>query len=225
MTTYIKTRKGMDELLAKRNGIDARLNTALIFVDGQRSTQDLLAALKASGLPADTLDILVHGGYVAEVKSKVTALPSAAATSQPAVESRSGDGSSASKEDKSNEDKSRAAFQALYAFMVKKSKDLLGLRGFAFQLRIERAHDVASLLELVNTMSEAIAKRHGLQTANTFLRDLSQLTGRAKLERHGLRLIADRRAEGHSQFQTVSQFEVLAKTLRADATRDKVVNG
>ncbi len=220
MTIYIKTRKGMDELLAKRNGIDARLNTALIFVDGQRSTQDLLAALKASGLPADTLEILLHGGYIAEVKPKVTALPAAVQVQKPVAEPTGNESGSGHKDASQH-----VAFQALYEFMVKKSKELLGLRGFTFQLRIERAQDVASLLELVNAMSEAVAKKHGLQAANVFLRDLSQLTGRAKLERHGLRLIAERRASDRPEFQTVSQFEVLAKSLRTDAKRDKVANG
>jgi len=223
MATYIKTRKGMDELLARRNGIDARLNTALLFVDGQRSKQDLLAALKAAGLPPDTLEILLHGGFIAEARSKVTALPPSASTPVPVPKAVVTPATDVGEEgDKAS---LHLAFHTLYAFMVKQSKDLLGLRAFALQLRIERAQDLASLLELVNPMSEAIAKRHGLQTANGFLRELSLLTGRGKSARHGLRLIADRRESDRTPFQTVAQFDVLAKKLRAHAKRDQVANG
>lgn len=226
MTTYIKTRKGMDELLARRNGIDARMNSALLFVDGKRSVNELHRLLKASGLPADTLDILLHGGFIikAQPKTDMQSRPMPTLMSQPMVKAPANDGHV-----RPGSDQAFEAFQSLYTFMVKKSKVLLGLRGIAHQMRIERARDVAALIGLVNPMCETIAKRHGLQVANEFLRDLAQVVGRARLERHGLRLIADRRANSRAQFQTIVHVDESGKVRKPTVTRAgarvRVVNG
>jgi hypothetical protein len=63
------------------------------------------------------------------------------------------------------------AFHALYAYMVEKNTDLLGLRGFRFQLRIEEASTLEELQAIVAPLSQAIEKKHGLITAKTFKRE------------------------------------------------------
>lgn len=63
------------------------------------------------------------------------------------------------------------AFQALYAYLVEKNTELLGLRGFRFQLRIEEASTLEELQSIVAPLSEAIEKKHGLITTKNFKRE------------------------------------------------------
>lgn len=201
MTIYIKTAKGMEEIIARRSSIDMRLNSALVLVDGKRSVRAISQALEQAGLPADAMEMLLHGGFI-EIKT-VAPVAQVVATSTP-VESSS-DGAPVSTVDTEAAAKSKLArksFQALYEFMVNTTKESLGLRGFPLQLRIERAADVIALTELVAPISESIAKRHGLQQANDFLRDVAPLIGGARPVRSGLRLITDRRTPGNSSFYT-----------------------
>ncbi|CDS54893.1 hypothetical protein [Polaromonas sp. CG9_12] len=64
MAVYKKTEKGMNELLAPIPGIDARLVSVLILVDGFRDSDDVNRLAKAVDLPVDGLDILFHGGFI-----------------------------------------------------------------------------------------------------------------------------------------------------------------
>jgi hypothetical protein len=213
MTIYSKTAKGMEEIIARRTSIDPRLNSALVLVDGKRSARLISEALEQSGLPADAMEMLLHGGFI-EVKKIV---PPAAAASpvsaqvKPMLAAKAADSapdfvatvvSPIDNEAAAKSKLARQAFQALYEFMVSTTKESLGLRGFPLQLRIERAGDILALTELVAPISESIAKRHGLQQANDFLRDVAPLIGSAKPVRSGLRLITDRRTPGNSTFYT-----------------------
>lgn len=212
MTIYNKTAKGMDEIIARRSSIDMRLNSALVLVDGKRSARLIAEALKQAGLPADAMEMLLHGGFI-EIKKVVPVSPVAgvpmkaepAASAPPSNTASDPAPAVASPVDAEAAAKSKQArkvFQALYEFMVSTTKESLGLRGFPLQLRIERAKDVIALTELVAPISESIAKRHGLQQANDFLRDVAPLIGSAKPVRNGLRLITDRRTPGNSSLYT-----------------------
>jgi hypothetical protein len=217
MTIYCKTAKGMEEIIARRTSIDPRLNSALVLVDGKRSSRLISEALEQAGLPADAMEMLLHGGFI-EVKKIVPVAAPASPPAQPTVKSvapeKTADEAQIAQDyvatvvspiDNEAAAKSklaRQAFQALYEFMVSTTKESLGLRGFPLQLRIERAVDILALTELVAPISESIAKRHGLQQANDFLRDVAPLIGSAKPVRSGLRLITDRRTPGNSTFYT-----------------------
>jgi hypothetical protein len=213
MTIYSKTAKGMEEIIARRSSIDTRLNSALVLVDGKRSARLISEALEQAGLPADAMEMLLHGGFI-EVKKTVPVAAAPVGTplqpvAKPAPAAQAADSaqdytatvvSPIDNEAAAKSKQARQAFQALYEFMVSSTKESLGLRGFPLQLRIERAADVVALTELVAPISESIAKRHGLQQANDFLRDVAPLIGSAKPVRSGLRLITDRRTPGNSSF-------------------------
>jgi hypothetical protein len=165
---YIKTAKGMNELLTRNSSIDSRLNAMLILIDGQRTTADIKSSAATAGLPADAIDLLLHGGYIVQKPGlsresfgapKINAAP---ATGPPVLVDGSDDA---------------ASYKAFYEFLVKTSKDLLGLRGFPFQLRIEQAQNLAALTGMVSPLSEAIAKRHGLEVAQKFVAN-SKLIGK-----------------------------------------------
>jgi hypothetical protein len=75
-------------------------------------------------------------------------------------------------------------FHALYAYLVEQTKSLLGLRGFGYQLRIERATSLDELQTLIQPLGVAIEKKHGLETAENFKRQCELLIEVASAEQH-----------------------------------------
>lgn len=174
MAVYKKTEKGMDELLAHTPGIDARLVSVLILVDGVRDSVEVDRLAREVNLPADALDILFHGGFI-EKKFKGSAPPQAEPRPDPAPD--------ASLPKKPVTDRHVDQFNALYAYLVGQSKALLGLGGFLHQLRIERASTPLELKALIAPMGRAIEKKHGRDIASTFVRESERLAVAAIADR------------------------------------------
>ena len=162
MTVYKKTTKGMDELLAKGPSIDARVFGVLVLVDGSRDSVEINRLAKEAGLPVDALEILSHGGFV---EQKLRGSPTRVKPPPPEA------GPSVRMSEQADATIRFRGFQDLYAYQVEQVKALLGLRGFIFQLRIEKASAVEDLQVLIAPMSESIAKKHGFEIAQKFKRE------------------------------------------------------
>ena len=173
MAVYKKTEKGMNELLAPSPQIDARLVSVLILVDGQRDAAEVNRLANEVSLPADALDILFHGGFI-DQKFKGSAGPADPKNEprrQPVV-SKPGDASARLK-----------GFNALYSYLVEETKALLGLRGFVYQLRIERAATLLELKALIEPIGQSVLKKHGFEIAQNFMREGERLAVAAIAER------------------------------------------
>ena len=165
MAVYKKTQKGMNELLARTPDIDARLVSVLILVDGVREASEVNRLAQEAGLPVDALEILLHGGFI-DRKFKGSAAPADAkidVRAEPEVPIKPAKTSQLQK------------FNSLYAYLVEETKALLGLRGFIFQLRIERASTPMELKDLIEPIGKAIEKKHGFKLAKNFLRESERL--------------------------------------------------
>lgn len=173
MAVYKKTEKGMNELLAPTPGIDVRLVSVLILVDGMRDAAEINRLAQQVNLPLDALDILFHGGYI-DKKYKGSAAPAEAA--MPAA---TGPGASQKPVARSKLER----FNAFYGYLVAQTKALLGLRGFMYQLRIERASTLLELKALIEPIGRAVEKRHGFEVAREFLRESERLAVSAIAER------------------------------------------
>lgn len=174
MGVYKKTEKGMNELLARSPGIDARLVSVLILVDGIRDSAEVIRLAKEVGLPVDALEILFHGGFI-DKKFKGSAEPAAMDVAPPAKPMAPKQTDAASK---------FKGFNELYVYLVEQTKALLGLRGFIYQLRIERASTVLELKSLIEPLTRVIAKKHGFQIAQEFMRESERLVVSAIAERN-----------------------------------------
>jgi hypothetical protein len=152
---YTRTEKGKEEVGARRHALDARLNSVLFLVDGKRTRDDINLLVKRLGNPADSLDRLVEGGYVQTVEKP----PAPAKVADSATHSRADS-------DLQN---------VLYQHLIAAAKKHLGMRGFMFHLKIEKAVDLTELRALITPMSEAIAKSQGLATANRFVAEVEAL--------------------------------------------------
>lgn len=172
MAVYKKTSTGMTESLAVHPSIDARLFSVLALVDGLREDDDIKQLSREAGLPADGLDILIFGGFI-EKKFKGSVTPPPAAVSSE---------TSVQRPERTDKTIKFKGFQNLYAHLVKETKTLLGLKGFIFQLRIERASSLDELEALIGPLSETIAKKHGLEIAQNFKRESDLLVRVAVFE-------------------------------------------
>jgi hypothetical protein len=167
---YTRTEKGNEEVGTRRHALNARLNSVLFLVDGKRTRDEINALVERLGNPADSLDQLVEGGYVHLIETRPTpARVAHSATSDPSggpVPSSVLPTHSRADSDLQN---------ALYQHLIAAAKKHLGLRGFMFHLKIEKAVDLPELHALITPMSEAIAKSKGLATATSFIAEMEAL--------------------------------------------------
>ena len=173
MAVYKKTEKGMNELLTPTPGINARLVSVLILVDGVRDDSEVKRLAQEVNLPVDALEILFHGGFI-DKKFKGSAAPADEKIDTSAKPVPPKKQPSTSKLEK---------FNALYAYLVNETKTLLGLRGFIYQLRIERASTLLELKALIEPIGKAIEKRHGFEVARNFMRESERRAVAAIAER------------------------------------------
>lgn len=176
MAVYKKTQKGMSELLAQSPSINLKLFNVLILVDGTRDSSEVIQLAKEAALPVDGLEILFHGGFI-EKKFKGSAASPALAVKEIEPQTRP-----AVPKTKRNASSGFKGFNDLYSYLVEQTKTLLGLRGFTFQLRIERAITVDALRSLIGPISEAIAKKHGFEISQNFRNESERLAVSAIVE-------------------------------------------
>jgi len=176
MTVYKKTQKGMNELLARSPSIDVRVFNVLVLVDGVRESSEINILAAQADLPVDALEILFHGGFIEKKFKGSSAMPAAQIPVTPAPRPP--------KPTRSPEAPSKyQGFNNLYSYLVAQTKELLGLRGFMHQLRIERATTVVELKALIGPLGEAIARKHGFGIAQNFIRESERLAVQAIAER------------------------------------------
>jgi len=173
MAVYKKTEKGMNELLARTPSIDARLVSVLILADGVRDSSEVNRLAKEAGLPVDALEILFHGGFI-DKKFKGSAAPAETKIEIPKAPEAPKKIEASSKLEK---------FNGLYSYLVEETKALLGLRGFIYQLRIERASTLLELKALIEPVGKAVEKKHGFEIAKNFMRESERLAVAAIAER------------------------------------------
>lgn len=75
---YAKTAKGLDEISHRRNNLSGKLRVMLILVDPTKTVDQLRLQAGRIGAPADCLEIMVRGGYIAPVQP-ISLGPAAAA--------------------------------------------------------------------------------------------------------------------------------------------------
>jgi len=179
MTVYKKTQKGMNELLARSPSIDVRIFNVLVLVDGVRESAEVNALAVQADLPVDALEILFHGGFIEKKYKGSSALPpaEAAVPAPPKPPPAPKPPKAAPAPDKYQ------GFNNLYSYLVAQTKALLGLRGFMYQLRIERATTAPELKALIGELGEAIARKHGVEVARAFAHEGERLANQALAER------------------------------------------
>ena len=174
---YRRTPRGNAELEARRSSLGAALNSLLVLVNGERTQQELMTFVARHGGPDNSLQMLESDGYIELVN---TATNSAASRQfESATESAENAalavpaGQAFASPQKRYSDTERRAL--LYKYLIGAVKKHLGLKGFFYHLKVEKAVTLAELLELVEPVGNAIAKAQGLVAANHFMAQGRQL--------------------------------------------------
>ena len=202
-TVYHVTEKGLIELGSRRPSLPAEIREILKLVDGRRSSSELIAVLGRSATVAGGLRWLAQAGFVKAKGGTSGSAPKEAAagvldvTADPMGEFLP---TLAELHDPAEAPAAQAPapaaqaapvvaaeaipvaerYRLLSSFLTDSVKEHLGLRGFAHQIKIERASTIEDLAERIEPIADAIARAVDRKAANAFVKtaeDLFTATG------------------------------------------------
>ncbi len=145
-----KTEQGRAEIESRSRKLPGGLRSLLLLVDGRRTVAELQELAKRLNAPEDALQQLLSLELISGEGAAAASPPS---IGEPANEPIApGDGGS-------------NRFGILYALMTDLVREQLGVRGYFFQLKLERAQDDAALEALLPELQSALAKKTSMQGA------------------------------------------------------------
>jgi hypothetical protein len=154
-TIFRKTDKGHAEIETRAHRLSPRLRSALILVDGKRSSDELRGLILQQA--DETLAALNEQGFIEVVAVAVpAAAPAAAAVARPPAPVAPSPVSP------------QREFELLKRQLAREFTDLTGPPGEAVAIRIEKTADRKALLALLPTVGECIAATRGSQLGSEF---------------------------------------------------------
>jgi hypothetical protein len=132
-----------------------RLRTLLLLIDGKHTTEDLLGKVAGLGLATDSITELLNSGFIQPLQ--VAPEPTPPLQPEPAVAEESHAGHAMPN--------GESQFTAIYHFYNETIKSTLGLRGYALQLKVERAASIDEFRALRQPYLEAVLKAKGPEMA------------------------------------------------------------
>lgn len=170
-TVFDKTDKGREEIATRKYQLASRLRTLLVMIDGKHSADELLKKVSSLGLSEASLIELVENGFIqactAEPVSEIVL--EAATTPEPTP------ATAASVATDSLLPEGQNQFQAIYHFYTQTIKSMIGLRGYALQLKVEKAGSIEDFRTLRQPYLEAVLKAKGDEAARSLRQRLDQL--------------------------------------------------
>lgn len=154
---YRKTAKGLNEIETRANKLSPRLRSALILVDGRRSSDELARLVLQD--PEGTLQTLVDGGFIEAAAVLISAPPRAASTPPPPATP------SAAPAPPTPAAASAGDFPALRREAVRRLTDLVGPVGEALSIRMEKTRSLDELRPLLAVALQVIGNTRGRQAA------------------------------------------------------------
>lgn len=150
MQIYVKTPLGVEEIQDRKLHLAPRLRTMLIMVDGRKSVASLEKDAAKFSCPGDFIESLLAAGLIVKAGAAQSAAALVAASSTgvqsvtPTEAPPALDG--------------YAKFRLAKDFMNNAVVNSLGIKGFFFTLKLERAGTVVDLRGLVKPFQDAITK-------------------------------------------------------------------
>ena len=172
---YDKTEKGREEIATRKHQLPARLRTLLVMIDGRHPLDTVLSKIGGLGLSGESVGELYEQGFIAlvpgtevpaePVKAPVRKLPIA---KRPHVPSASVQNEIAGMQEAEN-------FATVLDFYHQTIKQVLGLRGFTLQLKVDKAATLAELAALRQPYLDAVEKNNGEEIARSLAERLDKL--------------------------------------------------
>lgn len=162
---FDKTDKGREEIATRKHQLPTRLRTLLVMVDGKQSDEELLKKVGGLGLNAESMAELLENGFI-RLMAQAEPAPVTPIPAQPPAPP-------ASQAEEIPTGSSQ--FQAIYQFYTETIKSTIGLRGYALQLKVEKAGSIAEFRALRAPYLEAVLKAKGNEVARSLQTRLDQL--------------------------------------------------
>jgi len=184
-----KTEKGREEIATRKHNLSGTLRRFLVLIDGKHSKTDLLDQFSSLGLNENTLMELIEQDFVTTLgrapgepdePNEVTPLKPAqrpvvgAATEGPS-KIRSEPEAAEALPVTQNASATAEQFHELYNFFTQTVKSTMGLRGLAFQLKVEKASCIDDFRALRTPYVEAVQKSKGIEMARSLGLRLDEL--------------------------------------------------
>lgn len=177
---FDKTEKGRDEIATRKYHLPPRLRSLLVMIDGKQNADDLLKKVAGLGLTEQAIADLVQDGFIKEAAASVSAASASAAGSNGA-NAQAGPAAVAPADSAAPPPaplpayepllpEGQTQFEAIYRFYNETIKSTIGLRGYALQLRVEKAASIEDFRLLKKPYLEAVEKAKGQEMARS-LRD------------------------------------------------------
>lgn len=169
---FTKTPDGHDEIQHRTRRLHPRLRSLLVVVDGKQSVKDLLKVLAPAGVAQEHFTQLHDMGLIEPL---VGAVPSAAAAPSTATapEARPADAAPAVgtselpvQTDVPKDEGSK--MMDLYRIVNETITAHFGLRGFSYQMALEKAVSLEDYVHLCNEILRALEKAKGNPIASQF---------------------------------------------------------
>lgn len=155
---FDKTDKGREEIATRKHHLAPRLRTLLLLIDGKHSTEDLLGKVAGLGLASDSITELLNSGFIQPLQvAPVAPEPSPVFQAEAPVAEAPHAGPAMPN--------GETQFEAIYHFYNETIKSTLGLRGYALQLKVERAASIDEFRALRQPYIEAVLKAKGPEMA------------------------------------------------------------
>lgn len=178
MKVFDKTEKGREEIATRKYHLSPRARSLLVMIDGKQNADDLLKKVAGLGLTEQCMADLLQEGFIREAASPTAATPpEPAATLQDtdsSLETQAVSRSIALASSGTPADavlpEGQTQFEAIYRFYNETIKSTIGLRGYALQLKVEKASSIEDFRQLKKPYLEAVVKAQGQEMARS-LRD------------------------------------------------------
>ncbi|PWF54854.1 hypothetical protein [Massilia glaciei] len=182
-SVYDKTDKGREEIATRKYQVPSKLRALLLLVDGRHTLEVLLKNVAGLGLTQEHMTELLEGEYIVLISGgeveQAPAEPVARRLSS--ARARVGTHARAPVYTPSPEELAALAeaerFRALQDFYSQTVKSTFGLRGFALQMKVEKASTVDDLRALRLPYLEAVLKAKGSEMALSLRDRLDHLLG------------------------------------------------
>lgn len=171
--TFDKTDKGREEIASRKYHLSLKLRTLLLLFNGQRSIEEVLHEVTGTGLTGKNIAELLQSGFIQ--RCIVSPPASARADHQGPVIAASREQKKAASAPAQNATTEEMRLKALYNFYSDTIRSAVGLRGYALQLKVERARSATDFLMIRSDYLREVTRAQGKQVAHELDQQLMQL--------------------------------------------------
>jgi len=167
---FDKTDKGREEIATRKYQLSSRMRALLVLVDGKQSTQELLKKVSGIGLDEASIIDLQKNGFIRPAADASPKLETPGPAPSPALPA-----SPIAPLDEALLPEGQNQYQAIYSFYTQTIRNMIGLRGYGLQLKVEKAASIEDFRKLRQPYLEAVLKAQGSETARSLRHRLDQL--------------------------------------------------